>query len=765
MIQILNILLQDSESLMEYERSWPMLPTPDLKKLGMRVVAAERKNNLYQPDTYYDGLGEVQITRKYTSYHELFWKMPMELSNMYLMDVHDRIYVKGDMFNEWMDVILRLPPTMLLAAHLMDKFHVGMLGSLKAISGFVNAHLSQFAYSSLVHPYVPEFHYWVCHSEGLNDLHIHLNGSTETELIWEYMLSYPLSTVAAFQQVYDYSPRVQKLSSQIYPCFSPRILQEMLFHALDLKSRICQWVGKEEFGKDSITSPNMLWGDLFHKVRFGPIIEELLFCLITMCELRKTGNNWMASCFYHYLLIKSLVHQFTVMQHSQVGFKQFQLLTENTFRDGVERNYTQRFLQLAGNASSGCVGLVEGRFSPKDTDRENVALIHRIVQGYKTAHKILRKKTPSDPLRLVLIAHFIKKPESDKSKQLPIRHYLLRKELKRKAMALVSSMHYPKAGKYIVGIDAAASEFDAGPEVFAPVYRFMRQRGINHFTYHAGEDFRHLLSGLRAIVEAIVFLGLYPGDRLGHCTAVGIDPDLWMKRVSNRCILPRGEWLDDLVFAWSLLREINDPQNALLILKLESAIAELSQKTYGESFLPLSLYQAWQLREKDPLENNNWSNESSDINSLMQRYHAPSKNHPFAFCRYNYDELIDVSCDEMIPMATLRQLQILVLEKMAKRGVVIETLPSSNLRISYYRKIEEYHLSKWLDCMSSNKQLMPTVVVGSDDAGIFMTNIYNEYARVYCYLQEKGYSSVTRLSVMKTLHESGQIYNFHSDGQ
>ena len=78
--------------------------------------------------------------------------------------------------------------------------------------------------------------------------------------------------------------------------------------------------------------------------------------------------------------------------------------------------------------------------------------------------------------------------------------------------------------KYIVGIDAAASEFDAPPEVFAPAFRYLKRNGFKHFTYHAGEDFYHLLGGLRCIYEAVDFLNLSYGDRIGHATAAGISP-------------------------------------------------------------------------------------------------------------------------------------------------------------------------------------------------------------------------------------------------
>ena len=47
------------------------------------------------------------------------------------------------------------------------------------------------------------------------------------------------------------------------------------------------------------------------------------------------------------------------------------------------------------------------------------------------------------------------------------------------------------------------------------------------FTFHAGEDFRHLLSGLRRIYEVVYFLKFHAGDRLCHGLALGILVDDW----------------------------------------------------------------------------------------------------------------------------------------------------------------------------------------------------------------------------------------------
>jgi hypothetical protein len=69
----------------------------------------------------------------------------------------------------------------------------------------------------------------------------------------------------------------------------------------------------------------------------------------------------------------------------------------------------------------------------------------------------------------------------------------------------------------------------------------------------AGEDFHHLTGGLRTIYEAVEFLDLRQGDRIGHATAAGIHPDIRLQHVGQNFVISRGEWLDDLIFVLHIL--------------------------------------------------------------------------------------------------------------------------------------------------------------------------------------------------------------------
>jgi hypothetical protein len=55
-------------------------------------------------------------------------------------------------------------------------------------------------------------------------------------------------------------------------------------------------------------------------------------------------------------------------------------------------------------------------------------------------------------------------------------------------------------------------------------------------TYHVGEAFRHLLSGLRAIDEVLRFLNPQPGDSISHGIVLGLDPAVWLQQIGSQIL-------------------------------------------------------------------------------------------------------------------------------------------------------------------------------------------------------------------------------------
>lgn len=771
---ILSQIFCDNESLLEYERTGS---TICFRRIQNRLVATERMMSPQKSDSFYEGLGQL-MTETYQSLAELLWLFPYEMSKDYLYQINGFLYVKANRFDGWMNMLCQCPPLFLIAGFFIDKFTLSLLQRPNDLKEFTSRFLRQFENTAQLLPYIKELNYLIDESGGLNDLHIHLNGSTESDIIWSYVLRNPHKTIKDYKEVFNNkNGKVRRLSEQIAPGMCPEVLKERLETAKKLRQELIKWVLINNYGLpeplDEEGDLDSLWYDFISPKNASPLVDELVFYLLVMNELKKGENEFLARMFHHYMLIRGLIHRFVVMQPSQMGFSQFQMLTDVSFREGVEKYYKQRFMQLGGGTTC-YLAHIEGRFSPKGSKIENSQLIAKIKSGFDKACK---NNECLKNCRLGLIAHFIKKP--DKCRTLPIRHRFLRKDLKKRSLSLVRLLKSnEKCRRLICGVDAAASEFDTGPDVFAPVFRYLRKAGIQNFTYHVGEDFNHLLTGLRVVHEAVDFLELQYGDRLGHCTALGINPRIWIERQGNVCYLSRLEWLDDLVFLWSFIKDTKHPKLQNLKIIIESEIAEFSEIIYGESCTAFALLEAWKLRKCDPFlylnsESNRvnrrgcWNQLESyeeweaiqntlskeNIRKIYERFHAPSAD------AIEANQIIEIETTRILNVEELEIIQRLTLDKLSQQGIVIEALPTSNLRISFYKELDEYHLIKWLQKETEHCR-MPFVVLGTDDPGIFSTNIYNEYARAYMHLQKCGLSSSERLQKISEIHKWSNIYKF-----
>lgn len=166
--------------------------------------------------------------------------------------------------------------------------------------------------------------------------------------------------------------------------------------------------------------------------------------------------------------------------------------------------------------------------------------------------------------RFGLILHFIKSRDEQNDKA--YRHADLIYQIKQQCFSIYKFRNNksnwrtnPLAG-YVVGIDAANSGIFCRPEVFGQAYRFLRGHSFENskdgilpndlkFTFHVREDFLDIADGLRAIEEAIIFLGLKHGDRIGHGLVLGTDVAKYYEKryfticASKQVLLDNAAWL------------------------------------------------------------------------------------------------------------------------------------------------------------------------------------------------------------------------------
>lgn len=773
-------LLHDEWTLIAYEHG-EHVTAADIQR---RLYMLGKAKDVFKPDYCFEGIfkeemREMEIDDR-CSLSQLIVKSLKFLSHRYLIYLEGSLYVKKEMLDEWMEVVRVFPPLMIEAAFFMD------YPLFKKNEGefFRSVLKSNFSTTATKRPYNRNLEKMVKGEKGLIDLHIHINGSAETDYIWWSQIGNADKWVESFKAAWrDYYVNMQReqLTSISLKDFVNRIRT-----GKKLLSSIIKAMYELSEGKMPLAFPYEFLHPSYGK-KDNPHLAVGAYFYLKVLKMMETGDmeDKLVRDFHHLILILGNVHLMMVQQEWQKGFRQFQMISKNGFRWRHEqKNIESRLRQLSYDNDFLFLKHIEGRFSPKTTSGENMAFVHGILEGYKDYCKHLKDIMGAVvPPKMQLVAHFIKqKDNSPLDRQ--IRHRKLREDIRCKARALYQMMLYVSYKKLenceVVGIDGAANEMDAGPEVFAPSFHWLRKKWREkdknlQITFHAGEDFVHLLSGLRMMIEAVEFLDMEQGDRLGHGTAAGIDPKLWMSRMGKTQKMRKGEWLDDLLVAYYLISDNENRYDDLIQLlpKLHDQIVDLHHEIYGSFSSIKIMTDAWKFRKYDgdflrgyhhsdrlgfdelnELEKLFCENEAAQ--KLYGQYHFDTK------AKAEYEKLCDVDIENgLFSAENLYHLQKLVLHKIAKRCVALEVLLTSNTAISFYRECNEHHLRNWIgEDGDDSDMLMPPVVVGSDDPGIFMTNIYIEYARIATCLEFDGYGYVERKRILEDLIRNGEYYKF-----
>ena len=168
----------------------------------------------------------------------------------------------------------------------------------------------------------------------------------------------------------------------------------------------------------------------------------------------------------------------------------------------------------------------------------------------------------------------------------------------RKVQALSELINAVPSCLWVIrGLDVATDELGIPTWVLAPLYRHlvnesariaMQQEGLEplKITAHVGEDFRHLLEGMRRIYEHVHYILGGGSGRLGHAIALGVDPQAWAESVGS-VLMPAEERLWDLVWEWRLYTqyrikpEFAAEATAGRVEILLNKVCELSNFIYG----------------------------------------------------------------------------------------------------------------------------------------------------------------------------------------
>lgn len=310
-------------------------------------------------------------------------------------------------------------------------------------------------------------------------------------------------------------------------------------------------------------------------------------------------------------------------------------------------------------------------------------------------------------------------------------------------------------------------------------------------TYHVGEDFLDVVDGLRAIDEVIHFLDFDCGDRLGHAIALGVNVDEWYEQKGYEISISIQDYLDNLAWLYHALNHfsisgadslkvrivkdfeywfrivyrnsITDKNMFHLMKRARTKVYAYTKEDCGRyhehacHFDIMDYYRSWTLRGDDP---------ACYINGFFEKPIACRASNPEERCKvntkfpvsfddryvpeysfltylYHFDAhvrkegsreiVVEISQDYI---NAVKAVQVKMRQRIARRGISIETNPTSNVLIGTFREYEKHPLLNFY-----NRGLPVTneeetecaqlqVSINTDDSGVFYTDLETEYALI-----------------------------------
>lgn len=509
--------------------------------------------------------------------------------------------------------------------------------------------------------------------------------------------------------------------------------------------------------------------------------------------------------FYTYVLISSWFRGELVQNNNNTGFANFEEYQnrKEIFIEGYKA-YENALVAIAleSNLVEESIKSIEARFVPKKQSkdiREQIALFDRLAKISKESDSVsmyISKRLKQEARTQLKNRHFyvvhFPKSKDEKFKELTCRHFSLRRKIKVQALSIAYIREKQFDAAYrILGIDACANEIGCRPEVFAQPFRFLKNHQVKRdllnidkelpqqlrITYHAGEDFLDVPDGLRAIDEALQFLNMTPGDRLGHALALGIDVEKWYMYKKRRIIIPRQDLIDNVAWMIFKLQQFNY-MDSNFIYELKSIYKENFLYVYQRNlpfqerdhFIDESIYiDSWMLRGDDPYLYINCIDHVEYEQKIRFGYLYPnfkynyfSKNCPEdakleairrsnmsaykLLHHYHFNEVVRRFGEECIELEISSQYikaVAFIQEKMryeiAQKGIGIECNPSSNYLIGTFKRYDQHPIVNFnnhglIDNDKSNPKMF--ISINTDDLGVFDTSLENEYALIACALQK-----------------------------
>lgn len=369
---------------------------------------------------------------------------------------------------------------------------------------------------------------------------------------------------------------------------------------------------------------------------------------------------------------------------------------------------------------------------------------------------------------------------------------------------------FPRVLRLLRGIDVCTDELGTPMWVMAPLCRYVKDVSKTASAYlqsncgetvaplrttvHAGEEFIHLLNGLRRIDESVEMLHLGQGDRIGHAMALGVNARDWARRTSGVAVT-KIERLLDLAWEWHfgtsrgvdisanriqyVIDEIEQLSSEIFLLFAEpTKIVRFGELLRHEQELralgfpsgPIPSVESYlgarfpdaarlarrsaisaELRLDDDTEGLGWAREtklrSVEPWNLLYSY----LTEPGTFARGQKTKLIDPAFEA----ETLDTLQQELRRKLGAAGVTVEINPSSNLLIGNLGDLKNHPLWRLKPPRVTEGVVPVAVCIGSDNPLTFATRTREEYQLVYDTLTLAGLSDMEARQWLEEARQSG----------
>lgn len=525
--------------------------------------------------------------------------------------------------------------------------------------------------------------------------------------------------------------------------------------------------------------------------------------------------------FYFYLILKALFRSELVQVNKKVGFRNFAYYQDRKKKLLCRRAcYEDELIRMAINAplAEDHVVSLETRFAPGSTAKENIDTVMFIDRQVAFAD-MPQSRMNFDSLsgaeienayadkKHFYVIHFIKNPDPPMDGHpdfaLVCRNSIVRRELRRQEKALAEGLRKSKyLAQRIRGIDAANFEIGCPPEVFAQTFRYLRNLDVEDdlldpygsvprpkeplaVTYHAGEDFLDIAGAMRCIDEAVCFLELKRGDRIGHALGLGVEPEWHYELKSGQVFLPKQDRLDDLVWLLYRSQELGVHIDAFLERALRREAELLLREIYGEALNAnqwqaslLEYYFSMQLRADNPelYRGGQYTSPDYDLtpeNQFMIGSHNEAlkqyrKNVVLTGLYYYYhygrherivgSQVIQLNISAMYSNL-MRKMQNALQRELSEKGIIIECNPSSNVLIGSFLKYGRHPMFRFNNVgLEDNTTEFRAcgqlhVCVNTDDLGVFDTSLAFEYALLFHTLYEEcDENGVKRYTESEILH-------------